>query len=314
MAKVDGTFYSGSKGRPGTTPQSSPDLEGVQPYPINPPGSSPNQTPPVDIRYTSDTAMFAGQANQKSGFLYFDGTNTYWYLGTVNGDITDYKEFGGGGGGLTGSGNANEIAYFTGATALSSLPVATYPNLTELSYVKGVTSGIQSQLGTKISEAPNDGLSYIRKNLSWVYSKSYNFGSLTTGSANIIDSLGNVTYTTTYSNISVVTHSLINLKIMTVNLYGISSTGSPSGGNLLIQASGDNTFLGLNVDNSKAVITVTRLSGTSYSSADISLYFCQIITIGGVVSLSFKNIATNTIIPAFTSTNASIELKILSYD
>ena len=45
MAKVDGTFYSGSKGRPGTTPQSSPDLEGVQPYPINPPGSSPNHDP-----------------------------------------------------------------------------------------------------------------------------------------------------------------------------------------------------------------------------------------------------------------------------
>ena len=52
-------------------------------------------------------------------------------------------------GGLSGSGNANEIAYFTAGTVLGSLAVATYPNLTELSYVKGVTSGIQAQINGK---------------------------------------------------------------------------------------------------------------------------------------------------------------------
>ena len=56
---------------------------------------------------------------------------------------------GSGGGGVTGSGTTNEIAYFTGSTALGSLPVATYPSLTELSYVKGVTSAIQTQLNAK---------------------------------------------------------------------------------------------------------------------------------------------------------------------
>jgi hypothetical protein len=34
-----------------------------------------------------------------------------------------------------------------------SLAVATYPSLTELSYVKGVTSAIQTQFGTKIAKA-----------------------------------------------------------------------------------------------------------------------------------------------------------------
>jgi hypothetical protein len=47
---------------------------------------------------------------------------------------------------ITGVGTANEIAYFTSGQVIASLPVATYPSLTELAYVKGVTSAIQTQL------------------------------------------------------------------------------------------------------------------------------------------------------------------------
>jgi hypothetical protein len=43
---------------------------------------------------------------------------------------------------ITGVGTANEIAYFTGGQVIASLPVATYPSLTELSYVKGVGSQV----------------------------------------------------------------------------------------------------------------------------------------------------------------------------
>jgi hypothetical protein len=53
--------------------------------------------------------------------------------------------------GITGSGTTNEIAYFTGATTLGSLTTATYPSLTELSYVKGVTSAIQTQINAKFT-------------------------------------------------------------------------------------------------------------------------------------------------------------------
>jgi hypothetical protein len=67
------------------------------------------------------------------------GTYTSWVL-NLDGTPVDA---------LTGSGTANEIAYFTAARVLSSLPVATYPSLTELSYVKGVTSSIQTQLNGK---------------------------------------------------------------------------------------------------------------------------------------------------------------------
>jgi hypothetical protein len=50
---------------------------------------------------------------------------------------------------ITGVGTANEISYFTSGQVIASLPVATYPSLTELSYVKGVTSAIQTQLNSK---------------------------------------------------------------------------------------------------------------------------------------------------------------------
>lgn len=53
---------------------------------------------------------------------------------------------------VTGTGTNNEIAYFntTGST-IGSLTTATYPSLTELSYVKGVTSALQTQLNNKLS-------------------------------------------------------------------------------------------------------------------------------------------------------------------
>jgi hypothetical protein len=50
---------------------------------------------------------------------------------------------------ITGAGTINELAYFTASGTIASLPVATYPSLTELSYVKGVTSAIQTQINTK---------------------------------------------------------------------------------------------------------------------------------------------------------------------
>ena len=52
---------------------------------------------------------------------------------------------------ITGAGTANQIAYFTSGQVIASLDTATYPSLTELSYVKGVTSAIQTQLNSKVT-------------------------------------------------------------------------------------------------------------------------------------------------------------------
>jgi len=50
-----------------------------------------------------------------------------------------------------GTGVTNELTYWSGTSTLGSLATATYPSLTELSYVKGVTSAVQTQLGTKMN-------------------------------------------------------------------------------------------------------------------------------------------------------------------
>ena len=52
-------------------------------------------------------------------------------------------------GNIVGSGTTNQISYFTASGTIASLTTTTYPSLTELSYVKGVTSSIQTQLNGK---------------------------------------------------------------------------------------------------------------------------------------------------------------------
>lgn len=54
-----------------------------------------------------------------------------------------------GGGTIDGSGTTNELTYWVDSNTIGSLSTATYPSLTELSYVKGVTSAIQTQINTK---------------------------------------------------------------------------------------------------------------------------------------------------------------------
>jgi len=69
--------------------------------------------------------------------------DTYWDILALKGND------GVGSGDISGSGTANELAYFTAEKTIDNLAVATYPSLTEVSYVKGVTSSIQTQINGK---------------------------------------------------------------------------------------------------------------------------------------------------------------------
>ena len=60
-----------------------------------------------------------------------------------------------------GTGTTNELTYWSGTNTIGSLATATYPSLTELSYVKGVTSDIQTQLGNKASASAESSQSRV---------------------------------------------------------------------------------------------------------------------------------------------------------
>lgn len=74
-------------------------------------------------------------------------------------DVIITENVGGGGGGISGSGTANELARFTDTTTIGSLTTATYPSLAELAYVKGITSAIQGQIDGKQPTINDGGLS-----------------------------------------------------------------------------------------------------------------------------------------------------------
>jgi len=90
---------------------------------------------PLDTQLTALAGLsYTGNASK---YIRVNATEDGFELATVAGGTID------------GSGIANEITYWVDTDTLGSLTTATYPSLTELSYVKGVTSSIQTQLGNK---------------------------------------------------------------------------------------------------------------------------------------------------------------------
>jgi hypothetical protein len=91
-----------------------------------------------------------------SDYTATNGTTVVLAVGTMAGNIVDIIKYTSGiVNSISGSGTTNELAYFTASTTIASLSTATYPSLTELSYVKGVTSSIQTQLNGKQNALTN---------------------------------------------------------------------------------------------------------------------------------------------------------------
>jgi hypothetical protein len=98
-------------------------------------------TQSATYRFVSDTEKSTWNGKQDA----LNGTGLVRATGTsISYDNSTYLT-------SVGTGVANELTYWSGTNSLGSLATATYPSLTEVSYLKGVTSAIQTQLNGKLS-------------------------------------------------------------------------------------------------------------------------------------------------------------------
>ena len=120
---------------------------------------------------------------------------------------------------------ASEIVGTDASGDLASLPVATYPSLTELSYVKGVTGGIQGQINAKGTG-----------NVSKVATPVNNQIGVWTGDGTLEGDTG-LTYDVTagLSASTKITTPQMNAANSSFGLFGLSATGTSSGGTILVQ-------------------------------------------------------------------------------
>ena len=98
-----------------------------------------------------------GSKLTSSEFTATNGTTFVLTIASTTGDQVQSINYTASVNGVSGAGTTNELAYYTASSTLSSLTTATYPSLTELSYVKGVTSSLQTQLNAKASSSSLSG-------------------------------------------------------------------------------------------------------------------------------------------------------------
>lgn len=177
---------------------------------------------------------------------------------------------------------ASQIVATDGSKALQTLTTATYPSLTELAFVKGVTSSIQTQLNAK-------GTGTVTAS-----------GGALTSNAII---LGNGT-----TDVKVVTGittdgtSIINLGVNATTIGKVKMFGNTSG-DVTIQptaAAGTATVQTLPATTGTLVNRVTTGNGVSASNTDGALSF----TLGVITPTSVNGLTITSTTGTFTLTNA----------
>ena len=174
---------------------------------------------------------------------------------------------------------ASQILITDGSSNIVSAPVATYPSLTELSYLKGVTSAIQTQLNAKgagtvttVSVATANGFSGTVANATTTPAITIIAGAITPTSVNSVVISGSATPTLAVTGTTTVSGSNTGDQTLT-----IAGTTSPT-----IALSGSNTATfsagtGITLGQSAGTITVTN------SAPDKTVAFTggTNVTIGG---------------------------------
>jgi hypothetical protein len=218
-----------------------------------------------------------------SDYTATNGTTVVLTVGTMAGNIVDIIKYTSGiVNSISGSGTTNELAYFTASTTISSLTTATYPSLTELSYVKGVTSSIQTQLNGKQSTLTNPVTGTGTTN----YLPKFT-GSTTIGNSQVFDSgtgvvIGGAATTNGFLEVIKSGSSIAQFSFGQSTTYRtdffVDATGNfyiqPQGTTRLTLFSDGNTFIGSSPTNAGFKLDV---NGTGRFSGNLSLNTSSLI-------------------------------------
>lgn len=207
---------SGSVATATTTPAISLTLGDITPSKVTTPTVQANSSAGITIKSNSGTDVLhlanGGSANATAyGGWNFDGAT------------------------------ADTIASFGASKTLSSLSTTTYPNLTELSYVKGVTSSIQTQLNAKGA------------------------GTVTTVSVTTANGVSG-----SVANAS--TTPAITLTLGAITPTSVAASGTVTGSNLSGTNTGDQTTITGNAGTATALQTARNINGVSFNgTSDITV-------------------------------------------
>jgi hypothetical protein len=203
---------------------------------------------------------------------------------------------------ITGVGTANEIAYFTGGQVIASLAVATYPSLTELSYVKGATSAIQTQMNGK--------LNLTGGSLSGALNESKGADIASAATTDIGAATGNyvvVTGTTTITALGTVqagTRRIVNFSGILTLTHNGTSLILPTTANITTAAGDTATFISLGSGN-WVCTNYMRASGAALVGGGSNT---QTLTCIGLV-IATVNDATNYHIGSIAGTPAGTDAR-----
>jgi hypothetical protein len=221
---------------------------------------------------------------------------------------------------IGGSGTVNEIAFFSTTGVISSLTTATYPSLTELSYVKGVTSAIQTQFSAKANDNAVVHLAGTEtitgaKTFSAITSISNATASTstTTGALKVTGGvgIGGALFGTTASLSSTLAVTGAATFSSSVTAVGLSSTTSASGNlnslirNNVTSASGT-TGYGLAIESEASAATSYAL--TVRNLAGSTTYFHILTETGKVGNVGIGTTTPESKLDVFTGTGATFRV------